>query len=1504
MNRCFKKLVCAAMSAVMVMGYLVPLKATVAEAAITGPSFEFIDSEIDKYSNTIIEGTTAKFAINHVEKFSPQDNPFEILVGTNYDEYTGSNISAELSYSDRKGTIETKKGLTAEPTAADIKTFTIKGKFNVIGAEAIRATEVSKDGRTTKAKANLASNESLTSHSNIKLKCTKSQKGTEVPVLIVEGTPTGIFKGASGNVSVNFVDGRKDAFVLGIQGYNVYLYPELIYKVQKLDSLGQPVTTTAPDGTEVPVMVDTKEIQDGTSFDIEFDIHRTPPLVLNVVSPEKSVREIADKIANPKERKDYIIFGDKDDNELYINEEFVLKGLTKRYGTQHEIKWTYEVCDEQGNPKPNPNDQEKGAILLPKVEDQKTEDIKVGIKPRVDDTFIKLTAEVSLKSYTTFTAPASFVINIRGTGTPPSTWNIKNFYDPNGTPNWSTNDVDINKEIPAKLDMNDGKNAKFPLAADAPHEMGILLKLGQKNAASVYAKIKADPPENIEAIQYIDNQPGRTIAYKYGSEIKNPENDIYQEGKAVIGFIPKKTGKTKITIEYYAQGATSGSVREPTKEEYYVNVIDTSPSRDATLKELQIMDSEKENIDYGFKPDQTSYKIPVPNAVNRISFKPVANSHKVKQIDYRIFTGQEIAEGITSVTLSKPFTEYDGKPVTAPNATDEIPQNGYIQIEVKVTPQSDVESDCLTYTVEVIRQAPSDNAYLKNLMVSDKKGNQYKLSPNFTSKGFNYSVELPFKCSEVMFLVDKDNKYADYQIGRDKDNNGTIEDSELSEKVGNKSPEWYPLTLEGQEDKYGTTPDKAHKYLVKVTPENGQEFYVKNYFVDIFRKEPNRDATAKDIKIYDALGKTEIKYTPKLSNDFDEYHVQIPYENDKLRFSVTPNNYDIKQIEFIDMNDGDKVLQTIDDFNNVKGAVTSKAFEVDYLKKENETDDEGKPHKIKVKITPESGQESEVKSYTFIVYREPPNTDSLLKSLVVKGDENIDNQEIDYNFFPQTTEYSLTVPYETKVIKMIPTAVFDKPKEIRIKASTALFAQKVESGNESSSIKLEDEGETVITVEVTAQDGTTKTKYTYKIVKESPSSDANLIKLQVSGVEEFKPVFRPSETGYTAKALEGTTEVIVTPTAANKHSIIWIGKDKVESGTASKPINIYEEQIEVVVEVTAQDGKTKKKYIVNISNPNAIEKTSNADLKSLVVNDGDMLPKFGSSITSYNVAVADDTYSIQIVPKPADKYAKVQVFQGSKEIGDEKDNYKQSIEEGENKFTVKVTSSDETKVKEYNIFVNKNVKDKEASYKPVTPDDVNFKTEDNIIVINVEKYPIVTSEVFIEMRDKYPEKTLVLEGNDYSLQFKGSELSKNIPHQLKYDFKLFFETPEEDAIDELLYDLGKNRDLDPVYMYFRYHGALPGPCIFNISIGNKYGNKKLYMNYYNDERERIDYYGYILTNSKGNFSVKLEHFSTYFLTKKKVNGAEDRSNSGSGTNSTINTSSSNKQHPNTGDKNI
>ena len=77
------------------------------------------------------------------------------------------------------------------------------------------------------------------------------------------------------------------------------------------------------------------------------------------------------------------------------------------------------------------------------------------------------------------------------------------------------------------------------------------------------------------------------------------------------------------------------------------------------------------------------------------------------------------------------------------------------------------------------------------------------------------------------------------------------------------------------------------------------------------------------------------------------------------------------------------------------------------------------------------------------------------------------------------------------------------------------------------------------------------------------------------------------------------------------------------------------------------------------------------------------------------------------------------------------------------------------------------------------------------------------------------------------------------------------------------------------------------------------------MNYFNDERNRIDYYGFVRTNQKGNFSVRLDHFSTYILSNRKVEGAEDRSGYQAGTYNSkvrgthIEIPSTNKVHPNT-----
>ena len=78
-------------------------------------------------------------------------------------------------------------------------------------------------------------------------------------------------------------------------------------------------------------------------------------------------------------------------------------------------------------------------------------------------------------------------------------------------------------------------------------------------------------------------------------------------------------------------------------------------------------------------------------------------------------------------------------------------------------------------------------------------------------------------------------------------------------------------------------------------------------------------------------------------------------------------------------------------------------------------------------------------------------------------------------------------------------------------------------------------------------------------------------------------------------------------------------------------------------------------------------------------------------------------------------------------------------------------------------------------------------------------------------------------------------------------------------------------------IYFDYHGDLPGPATLNLSLSNRYGAQNLFWHYYNEERDRTDYYGVVQPNAKGTFAVAIDHFSTYVVSRvHSIVGAENQ----------------------------
>jgi len=137
------------------------------------------------------------------------------------------------------------------------------------------------------------------------------------------------------------------------------------------------------------------------------------------------------------------------------------------------------------------------------------------------------------------------------------------------------------------------------------------------------------------------------------------------------------------------------------------------------------------------------------------------------------------------------------------------------------------------------------------------------------------------------------------------------------------------------------------------------------------------------------------------------------------------------------------------------------------------------------------------------------------------------------------------------------------------------------SGATSAQIPLA-VGANPITVQVTAQDGSTMQTYTVTVTRAAATNDF-LTSLKLSrGV--FNPVFTSANTNYTVDVVNGAGSLTVTPTAADANATLLLnGTTPIASGTTSAPIALAVGANPITVQVTAQDGSTTQTYRVTVN---------------------------------------------------------------------------------------------------------------------------------------------------------------------------------------------------------------------------------------------------------------------------------------------------------------------------------
>jgi hypothetical protein len=128
----------------------------------------------------------------------------------------------------------------------------------------------------------------------------------------------------------------------------------------------------------------------------------------------------------------------------------------------------------------------------------------------------------------------------------------------------------------------------------------------------------------------------------------------------------------------------------------------------------------------------------------------------------------------------------------------------------------------------------------------------------------------------------------------------------------------------------------------------------------------------------------------------------------------------------------------------------------------------------------------------------------------------------------------------------------------------------------------------------------------------------------------------------------------------------------------------------------------------------------------------------------------------------------------------------------------------------------------------------------------------------------------VVENNgslSYSWQFDKEQYKDNI----NFSLNISNNSPS-------IYTISKKIDTDikRKYLFFEHHGTLPTTALMKVKVSDEFKDgDKLYLYYYNDQTDKLEYINHNLTVKNGFVEFKIEHCSDYILTASIVKKAID-----------------------------
>ncbi len=1213
--------------------------------------------------------------------------------------------------------------------------------------------------------------------------------------------------------------------------------------------------------------------------DTEIEINFTPAslraLRLTVLPRQTAVNQIADDIQ--AQFKNYIRYTKAEDTKDNVTTNFYLKQKLLRYNfDSFSIDWEWTQKNTEISPcvviqKGATSDEEVLArIERPLDDEQGTLTATVIYKATVGGKIVKSTQKVSID------------MTIRGRGIMPSVeanQKFTGYYDEVENRRRDKVEELVYTNFP-DMDVYDGRvkgwrATEEEIAARDPYIVSGFLNFGTGVSTATFARIEVDNPEFVDV--FLDTAP--TSVYVPGTDIPNQNmtGPEYREGFQIKA---KKAGHISLRITFYNDSGTQFGpiVNRP------ITIVDTSPSDDARLDPIVIYpflseEAKKESAenqerfdlvypngrdDYGFEKETFDYTLTMPWVVDKI--KLTANYYHPSAFN------SDISVACDDGYYKKSWKLSNDKLTDSGMEWPEIPLTIGKPMKISVSGTAEDMSTSLTYNYTITRLSKSENAFLDTLNVVTHDKVEQITEPDLEMK-FSYDVSLPYsyhdKPIEITALT-QDNwaKKPTFTVDPADAESKTFL-ARVKKLINSGKTTVIPRYDWNKET--GVIKNVTRVYI-DIESESGIKV---RYTVNITIEDPSTDNDLIQLDVYRQETGEPLSFDNKVvfSKEGIDYYLTIPYSTQKLRFEMLPNDEKATDVRLrypkayrdkeCDSEGWKKWMYT------KKGTPISPVVGV---AADDPITEDQKKFDFSFDVLAES---EDWRSFPYVIHveRADPDINARLASMAVT-DADTDAPVESFSFNPQKLEYDFTVPFTTAAVVVSPVAQSELSKVMVDDAG-------ISETYPGRAINLKEGVVTTVNVKVTPEGGTKyEQTYVLRIRRELPSTDARLQSLVVNGGENMTPVpFLPSHTTYNVVIPEGTKGYTITAVPVEPHATITIDGKAVENGQPSQTIVSTEGNSRIKIVVTAQDGRTTKTYTLNVRDYNLIKKSSDATLSALGVNYADMAPSFRPNREDYELYVKPDAMGIDLTPELSDSRSTMKVYSGSRQMTAYDGVYSGSLIEEENVFTIDVTAEDGTTTKSYTLTVYKNDEEKQGHMRPVTADVVDFS--ENPIVIDITNYSVIDASVFNTLKVDYPDKTIIFQGNDYTLQMRGRDIAGLVPYNTTYDLKLLFTTPEENLIRDALWDLNADprqymEDLEPVFLYFDDHTALPGKMLLTVHLGRAYSNDQLFWNYYNSERDRLDYYGYVRSNAQGSFSVAINHFSTYIITKERIIGAESK----------------------------